>query len=113
MVKLTHVKASCQPPQVITAKAKGGTGNATFNGELKDLGDADKVLVGFEYQEYLGFAENMYNDEWFATDLVEMTTTGDFSDTLDLPGDKTYQWRAVVKHPRVRMTGDHGKVSVR
>ena len=52
-------------------------------------------------------------DEWFATDLVEMTTTGDFSDTLDLPGDKTYQWRAVVKHPRVKMTGDHGKVSVR
>lgn len=98
---------------MITAKAKGGTGNATFNGELKDLGDADKVLVGFEYQEYLGFAENMYNDEWFATDLVEMTTTGDFSDTLDLPGDKTFQWRAVVKHPRVKMTGDHGKVSVR
>ena len=69
--------------------------------------------MGSEYQEYLGFAENMYNDEWFATDLVEMTTTGDFSDTLDLPGDKTYQWRAVVKHPRVKMTGDHGKVSVR
>ena len=113
VVKLTNVKASCRPPQVITAKAKGKTGQATFNGELKDLGDADKVLVGFEYQEYLGFAENMYNDEWFSTDLVEMTATGDFSDTIDLPGDKTYQWRAVVKHPRVKMTGDHGKVSVR
>ena len=113
VVKLTHVRASCEPPQVITTKAKGATGKVTFHGELKDLGDADSVQVGFEYQEYLGFAENMYNDEWTSTELVMMTEPGEFSATIDLPGDKTYQWRAVVKHPRVKMTGDHKQVSVR
>ncbi len=113
VVKLTNVKASCQPPLVLTGKSKGRTGSAGLKGELKDLGDADSVLVGFEYQEYLGFTENMYNDEWFSTELVEMTEPGDFAKTIELPGGKTYQWRAVVKHPRVKMTGDHGKVSVR
>ncbi|MEI6890695.1 MAG: alpha-L-fucosidase [Pontiella sp.] len=113
VVKLTHVKPSCEPPLVVNGKAKGNGGTVTFNGELKDLGDAKTVLVGFEYQEYLGFAENMYNDTWFATELVEMTGPGEFSDTIDVPNDKTYQWRAVVKHPRVKMTGDHSRVSVR
>ncbi len=113
VVKLTHVKPSCRPPQVMNGKAKGKRGEVTFNGELVDLGDAEKVLVGFEYQEYLGFAENMYNDEWFSTELVEMTAPGEFSQTIAVPNDKDYQWRAVVKHPRVKMTGDHSKVSVR
>lgn len=113
VVKLTNVKPSCEPPRVVTGKARGKDGKVTFQGDLKDLGDADKVRVGFEYQEYLGFAENMYNDEWTPTKLVEMGEPGAFSDTVEVPGDKTYQWRAVVKHPRVKMSGDHGKVTVR
>ncbi|MDF7824640.1 alpha-L-fucosidase [Pontiellaceae bacterium B12227] len=113
VVKLSNVKPSCKPPLVMNGKAKGKKGTVTFNGELMDLGDAEKVLVGFEYQEYLGFAENMYNDEWFSTELVEMTELGAFTQTIEVPNDKSYQWRAVVKHPRVKMTGDHSKVSVR
>jgi alpha-L-fucosidase len=112
VVKLTNVKPSCQPPLVVNGKANGTSGQVTFNGELKDLGDAQTVLVGFEYQEYLGFAENMYNDEWFSTELTEVTEPGAFSMTLNVPGGKTYQWRAIVKHPRVKMSGDHSKVSV-
>jgi alpha-L-fucosidase len=112
VVKLTNVKPSCQPPVVINGKAKGKNGSVTFNGELKDLGDTDSVEVGFEYQEYLGFAENMYNDEWIATKRVIQTKPGTFSRKVEVPNDKTYQWRAVVKHPKVKMTGDHSKVSV-
>ena len=113
VVKLTNVKPSCKPPLVLNKKAKGKAGQITFNGQLKDMGDADKVLVGFEYQEYLGFAENMYNDEWSSTELVPMSKPGAFSQTVKVPNGKAYQWRSVVKHPRVKMTGDHDKVSVR
>lgn len=113
VVKLTHVKPSCKPPQVITKKAKSEEGKVTFQGELKDLGDADSVLVGFEYQEYLGFAENMYNDTWTATKRAKQTEPGPFTQTIDVPTGKTYQWRSVVKHPRVKMTGGHSKVSVK
>ena len=113
VVKLIHVKPSWEPPLVVNAEAKGKDGKVTFKGELKGLGDAEKVLVGSEYQEYLGFAENMYTDEWFPTELVEMTEPGEFSDTIEVSNDTTYQWRAVVKHPRVKMNGAHNKVSVR
>ncbi len=113
VVKLTNVKPSCVPPQVVNVGAKGSDGEITFRGELQNLGDADSVQVGFEYQEYLGFAENMYNDEWTTTGLTEVTEAGAFSRTIRLPRGKTYQWRAVVKHPRLKMTGDHDKVSLK
>lgn len=113
VIKLTNVTPSCEPPLVLTGKSKRSAGNAELNGELKDLGDAGAVQVGFEYQEYLGFTENMYNDEWTPTELVTMTKPGVFAQKLDLPGGKTYQWRAVVKHPRVTMSGQHKKVSVK
>ena len=113
VVKITHVKPSCEPPLVVNGEVNGKDGQIIFSGELKGLGDADEVLVGFEYQVYLGFAENMYNDEWFSTDLVPMAKPGMFTQTIEVPNDKTYQWRAVVRHPRVKMTGDHSKVTVR
>jgi alpha-L-fucosidase len=113
VVKLTHVKPSCKPPLVINGKSEGKNGEIIFRGDLKDLGDAKAVKVGFEYRVYAGFSENMYSDEWQSTELVDVSKAGPFEMTVKVPNDKTYQWRSVVKHPRVKMTGDHGKVSVR
>ena len=113
VVKLTHVKPSCKPPMVVNGKAKAKDGNLTLSGDLMDLGDAKTVKVGFEYQVYAGFAENMYSDEWESTELMDVSTTGPFEMTVKVPNNQSYQWRAVVKHPRVKMTGDHSKVSVR
>ncbi len=113
VVKLTHVRASCQPPFVMNGKSKGKSGSITFRGELKDLGDADRVQVGFEYREYGGFTENMTAGDWQSTDLIDVTEVGPFEQQVKVPNDAVYQWRAVVKHPRVKMTGEHDKVSVR
>ena len=113
VVKLTHVKPSCKPSLVINGKTSGKNGIVTFRGYLKDLGDAKTVKVGFEYRVYAGFAENMYSDEWQSTELVNVSKVGPFEMTVKVPNGKTYQWRSVVKHPRVKMTGDHGKVAVR
>ncbi len=112
VVKLTNVKPSCQPPLVINGKASGKSGEVTFRGELKSLGDAKKVKVGFEYREYGGFVENMYVDEWHATELRETSQTGSFELKVKLPGRKTYQWRAVVEHPRVKLAGDNATVKL-
>ena len=113
MVKLTHVKPSCIPPAVVNGKSKGKNGTIVFRGDLKDLGDAETVEVGFEYRVYGGFAENMYMEGWESTERVEVSETGPFEMEVEVPNGKTYQWRSVVRHPRVKMTGDHGKVSVR
>lgn len=113
VVKLTNVKSSCEPPLVLSEKSKGSSGEMTLRGELQDLGDTSEVLVGFEYQEYLGFTENMYNDEWVTTEYTSMSEPGSFEQKIKVLGGTTYQWRAVVKHPRVKMTGDYKKVSVK
>ncbi len=110
VVKLTHVKPSCEPPLVVNGKAAGKAGEVTFRGDLKSLGDARSVKVGFEYREYAGFVENMYQDEWHATEMKPMGGPGAFQASVKLPAGKTYQWRAVVEHPRVTLTGDNDTV---
>jgi alpha-L-fucosidase len=111
VVKLTHVKPSCEPPQVVNGKSSGKDGVITFRGDLKSLGDAKSVKVGFEYREYGGFHGNLYSDEWTATQLNERDTSGPFEMKVKVPNEKTYQWRAVVEHPRVKLTGDHSTVN--
>jgi alpha-L-fucosidase len=112
VVKLTQVKPSCVPPLVVNGKASAKAGEVTFRGDLKHLGDAKAVKVGFEYREYAGFVENMYSGEWQVTDLKDVAQTGPFELKLKLPVGKTYQWRAVVEHPRVKLAGDNATVGV-
>lgn len=38
---------------------------------------------------------------------------GPFEMKENVANDAVYQWRTVVKHPRVKMTADPGKISVR
>jgi hypothetical protein len=38
-----------------------GDGTTVIRGELRDLGGADEIEFGVEYQKSLGFAEVMYN----------------------------------------------------
>jgi alpha-L-fucosidase len=109
-VKLTHVKPSCVPPLVVNGKAASKAGVVTFRGDRKSLGDAKSVTVGFEYREYAGVVENMYQDEWHATEMEPRDGPDAFQASVKLPAGKTYQWRAVVEHPRVTLTGDNDTV---
>ena len=113
VVKLTHVKPSCETPQVINGQSSGKDGVITFRGDLKSLGDAKRVKVGFEYREYAGFVENMYKDTWESTEFLDVEKQGPFEIKVKVPNDKVYQWRAVVEHPRVKMVGDNSTVAVR
>jgi len=113
VVKLTHVKPSCQPPQVINGQSSGKDGVITFRGDLKSLGDAKRVKVSFEYREYAGFVENMYKDTWESTEFLDVEKQGPFEIKVKVPNDKVYQWRAVVEHPKVKIVGDHSTVAVR
>jgi alpha-L-fucosidase len=113
VVKLTHVKPSCETPQVVNGKSSGKDGVITFRGDLKSLGDAKRVKVGFEYREYAGFVENMYKDTWESTEFLDVEKQGPFEIKVKVPNDKVYQWRAVVEHPKVKIVGDHSTVAVR
>jgi len=67
--------------------------------------------VGFEFQEYLGFAEAMYNTRWTAAPTQKRSKLGPFR--IEVKGLKSgveYQYRAVVKHPRLTMRGGHLRI---
>ena len=116
VVKLEHVEAALEtPPNVETVRASAdGAGKVTFTGKLTDLGGAEAVEVGFEYQEYLGFAEAMYNTTWIAGGLQQHRDTGTYQSTVDgLKPGQEYQFRAFVKHPKLIIRGDHKRVRVK
>ncbi len=116
VVKLENVRPAFEtPPFAETGPAKAlGSGRVELHGELKTLGDAGEVAVGFEYQVYAGFAEVMYNTEWTATETVRMPAPGKFSIEVEglKPGTE-YQFRAVVSGPKITMRGDHKRVVVK
>lgn len=110
VVRLENVRRAIeQPPYAETLRAKvQGDGEVVFEGKLVELAGADQVTVGFELQEYLGFAEAMYNTEWTATEKKTLSKSGKFEVRVDgLEPNTEYQYRAVVEHPKITVRGDH------
>jgi alpha-L-fucosidase len=116
VVKLENVKPALElPPYAETVSATpDGSGAAVFEGKLVELAGADRVEVGFEYQEYLGFAEAMYNTEWTATPRQRLTAPGAFRVKIrGLKAGQEYQYRAVVAHPQLTVRGDHKRITAK
>jgi len=116
VVKIENVEPAFQrPPHVETLGGKSlGSGKVSYSGTLVDLAGADRVEVGFEYQVYGGFAAAMHNTQWSLSPMVTMNEPGDFKvEAEGLKPGETYQFRAIVKHPRITMRGDHKRVDVK
>jgi alpha-L-fucosidase len=116
VVKLTRVQPALRiPPYAETgAAAAQGSGTLRLQGELVEMAGAEQVTVGFEWQEYLGFAEAMYNTEWDATATLQQSATGPFEiEVTGLKPGVDYQYRAVVRHPQLTVRGDHRRIAVK
>jgi alpha-L-fucosidase len=82
-----------------------------LQGEILNTGDTEKVKVGFQYREYAGFVEELYSDKWTETETIGIET-GEFSLKPNLKKEgKTYQFRAFVEHPKLRVYGDIKRVN--
>jgi len=113
VVRLENVEPVFEtPPYASTEPAVvADDGTVTFHGNLVELSGAEDVEVGFEYQEYGGFAEVMYNTQWERTELKPMNAVGEFEfQPAGLTPGKEYHFRAIVKHPKITMRGDHVRV---
>ncbi len=116
VVRLEGVEpAFVTPPyaETLGAVATGG-GKLTFQGKLDELAGASAVEVSFEYQPFRGLAQAMDNTDWTATPTKTMTAPGEFTITVSgLKPGAEYQYRAVVKHPKITMRGDNRRIVVR
>ena len=114
VLKLTSVKPALTPPTVATVRGQRGPGTseAVLVGDLRSLGQADAVEVGFEYRRRKQIEELLHADApWRPTPLTRQQATGTFSVTVkELDRKEIYEFRAVAKHPLLTVHGEEKPV---
>jgi alpha-L-fucosidase len=114
VLKVTGVRPGLTPPRVLTGGAKWGGGTAVFSGELKVMGNAAAVEVGFEYRSITGQDTNERTTPWTATPLVKRSAPGAFSAPVNfLRVGETYEYRALVKHPLLTLYGEEKRLTTK
>lgn len=112
-VKLENVVPALDPPAVETKNPKINKSNVELKAELLKFGDGKKLKCGFEYREYAGFVENLYAKEWTSGKMTEIKDLGPYSVTMDnFEKGKTYEVRAVIAHPKMKIYGDVKRVTI-
>src|SRR4051812_29194418 len=86
VLKMTNVEAAMKPPEVVTVNADwdGRSGKETLHGSLANLGNAEKVEVGFQYRvrkDGTDLSERI--EPWTDLPTIARTTTGHFTFTLE------------------------------
>jgi alpha-L-fucosidase len=114
IVKLENVIPALDPPVIQTNRASAEENKVILRGDLKKKGDMATLKVGFQYRPHAGFVENLYSTTWEETQLIEISEQTDYSIELDnlVPG-QTYEYRAVVVHPQIKIYGDVRRVRFR
>jgi alpha-L-fucosidase len=109
VLKMTHVEAAMKPPSVVTGIAEwdARTGKETLHGSLADLGNVERVEVGFQYRvkkDGTDLSERI--EPWTDLPTTARTATGEFTFTLEgLTPSREYEFRAQVKHPLLTTYG--------
>jgi alpha-L-fucosidase len=111
VLKLENVAPSLDPPKIITGSSKTVEGKAVLSGNIASMGDGKQLKAGFLFRPYAGFVENLYGTDWEESGLVEINNAGEFSvEVSQLKKGVTYEYRAVVVHPLIRITGEKRQV---
>ena len=107
VVKLENVAPALDPPFVNTISALKTGERMMLKGELIKKGDANQVEVGFLYRLYAGFAENLTGGEWIYSHFIPMDNLQKFNIGInDLEPGVVYEYRAVVRHPKIEVKGE-------
>lgn len=106
-VKLENVEPALDPPSVKTINGKIMNGKLVLEGELVKMSDEKSLKVGFEYRPYAGFGESLYSKAWSRSKFIEISELGKYNVELEnLNKEATYEFRAVVVHPKMTIYGD-------
>lgn len=107
VVKIENVEPALDPPFVKTLNVTLDGDKATLHGELVKKGVGNQFEVGFMYKVYEGFAENIAGGDWTYSEFIIANELTNFK--IEINGLKTnneYEYRAVVKHPKIEIKGD-------
>ncbi len=113
VLKLTNVQPALLPPTVDTVRVTWDKTKsvAICTGSLLSLGDTPRVEVGAEWRDITGLDVNERTDNWVASTLVTRAQTGAFTVSIpDLKSGRTYEVRAVARHPLLTLYGKEFKL---
>lgn len=107
VLKITHVEPALDPPFVETLPSVTEDAGVMLQGKLIRRGDGAGLQFFFEYRPFLGFAENLNSNEpWRKTEPVDLDNFGQFQSLLSGLESGTYEYRAVVRHPKMDVPGE-------
>lgn len=107
VVKLENVAPALDPPFVKTLESNVDKSVVKLFGELIKKGDGKQFETGFMYRPYLGFAENIAGGEWSYSTFNKIVKLEKFSTEIKgLETGQQYEYRAVVRHPKIEIKGD-------
>ncbi|WP_297086252.1 alpha-L-fucosidase [uncultured Draconibacterium sp.] len=117
VLKITNCKPALIPPVVKTEDAEiiysKGSSFIQFKGTIIKHDDEEKLTACFQYRPYAGFVEELYSDEWMETTNAAIN---DSSFVFKLPvqiKNVTYQYRALVKHPKASIFGEIKRIETK
>ena len=116
VLEITKVSPGLQLPAVATGPGTrtGAGASARMQGELRSLGDAANVEIGFQYRRRKG-TEDLLKQEapWLATKLVRVSKPIEWDMWITgLEPGVIYEFRAVVKHPLITLYGEEKPLAV-
>jgi alpha-L-fucosidase len=101
------------PARVTTGKAEVVPGRVTLHGELSFRGDKE-VEVGFQLRRRHDPTQPLATaDPWQTVALQKMLGKGEFVVQVSKPEAGAYEYRAMLKHPKVTLYGDVEQFTVR
>ncbi len=111
VLKITNAEPALDPPVIETLAAEkisqGSIDKLYFSGKLIKSSNSESIKVGFQFREYAGFVEQLYSDEWQETKAIQVSEGDEFKLQPGIKKEgKTYQFRAFVDHPKLRVYGD-------
>jgi alpha-L-fucosidase len=113
VVKLENVESALDPPAVKTMGALSSGERMVLKGELLKMGDSGSLEVGFQYRKYAGFTEALEGSEWIYSHFIRVDAPTKFNLGINgLESGKEYEYRAVVRHPKIEAIGDIRRFSV-
>ena len=102
VLKITNAEAALKPPRVETTGARWDAASATahLEAELRELGGAGSVEVGFEFRSVKGLDLTERPEGWKSGPLVKRSGPGKITVPVrEWKSGDVIEYRAVVKHP--------------
>jgi alpha-L-fucosidase len=108
VLKMENVEKALEPPVIWSMEGVKQEGhNVTFMVNLEDLGDTEKVGIAIQYRKApTTLNERVAGADWILTETLDADKPGEYKVTQEDLAPGVYQYRAVVFHPKIMISGE-------